>query len=256
MNRLSICRLVCFTLLPSFSLYAQEKTVLQRAKDIELTNLNEGAMVQKKIDEIDDQRMQLLVDYRSTLKQFDGLKKYNDQMRTLIDSQMREMNSLKTQINRITGLEREIIPHMRDMLDTLAEFIELDVPFLIEERRKRVKNLQTLMDEPGITNSEKYRRILEAYQIENDYGRHIEAYEGNLDDDSDVRIVTFLKIGRVSYMYQTMDGEQSYFWNKALRQWQRLDNNYNNQIRMAIRMARDQIPPNLLFVPVKAPDNV
>ena len=74
--------------------------------------------------------------------------------------------------------------------------------------------------------------------------------------EAEAQIVTFLKIGRVSFMYQTMDGEDSYFWNKVERKWRPLDDSYNKQLRMAIRMARDQIPSNLLFIPVNAPDNL
>ncbi len=91
-------------------------------------------------------------------------------------------------------------------------FVELDVPFLLEERTSRVQNLKNMMVRADITISEKYRLILEAYQIELDYGQTLEAYEGLLGTGADARTVEFVKLGRVSLMYQTLDGSETGYW--------------------------------------------
>lgn len=239
-----------FSLTLSGSVLPQERTVLQQATNIALENIQEGIATQERINTIDDQRSRMVSDYRSALKQADDLNTYNDHLRTLIQSQRQEMRSIRSQISRITGLEREVVPLMKNMLDTLEQFIELDVPFLIDDRRNRVANLRMLLEDAGIAKSEKYRRILEAYQIENDYGRHIETYEGTLSSEEGAQIVHFLKIGRVSLMYQTKDGADSYLWDRENKSWQHLHHSYNNQLKLAMRMAKDQIPPNLLFIPV------
>jgi hypothetical protein len=38
-----------------------------------------------------------------------------------------------------------------------------------------------MMTRADVTNAEKFRRIMEAYQIENDYGNTIEAYRANIE---------------------------------------------------------------------------
>ena len=87
---------------------------------------------------------------------------------------------------------------MQKMLDTLEQFVALDVPFLLEERSEpRRELLEEMMARADVTLSEKYRRIVEAYQVEMDYGRTIEAYEGKLGDGDDARTVQFLRVGRV-----------------------------------------------------------
>ena len=53
-----------------------------------------------------------------------------------------------------------------------------------------------LMDRANVSVAEKYRRLLEAYQIELEYGRTIEAYEGSFASDNGERSVTFLRVGR------------------------------------------------------------
>ena len=83
---------------------------------------------------------------------------------------------------------------MLKMIDALDQFVELDMPFLLEERRQRVAFLRTLLERSDVTVAEKFRRLLEAYEIENDYGRTIESYKGSLDVDGASREVDFLRI--------------------------------------------------------------
>lgn len=225
---------------------------LDQAKSTELQNAQEGATAQNTIDKLDDERDKLLIDYRVTLDQLENLREYNEQLRNLIKSQEEEKISLKEQIERITGIERDIVPLMFNMLEALDQFVQLDVPFLFDERVERVEKLKTLMNDANATNAEKYRRILEAYQIENDYGRTIEAYTGKLGKGEEAKTVTYLKIGRVSFIYQTVDGSQAYVWDQDQKTWVELAGSYDTPVTIAIRMAKEQIPPDLIFIPVKA----
>ena len=239
----------------SVSLYAQPSTTLEQIKQIELANLAAGAKAQQQTEQLDDERLQLADEYRRTLKQNANLKRYNEQQRLNTLSQEKQVQSLQKQINSISHLERDIVPLMLDMLDALENFIALDLPFLLTERTDRIRKLRELMNEGNVSNSEKYRRILEAYQIENDYGRTIEVYDEELTrNNSGVsQKVIFLKIGRIAYLYQTTDKQASYRWSAKKNQWRRLDNSYNAQITEAIKMAKEQIPSNLVSVPVIAP---
>ena len=225
---------------------------LDQAKSTELKIAQEGATAQKTIDKLDNERDALLADYRVTLEQLGNLIEYNEQLRNLIKSQEVEMVSLKEQIERITGIERDIVPLMNNMLGALDQFVQLDVPFLINERTERVEKLKALMGDANATNAEKYRRILEAYQIENDYGRTIESYTGKLGTGEEAKTVTYLKIGRVSFVYQSVDGSEAFVWDQDQKTWVELAGSYDTPVTIAIRMAKEQIPPDLIYVPVKA----
>jgi hypothetical protein len=147
---------------------------------------------------------------------------------------------------------REISPLLQRMLDTLEQFVALDVPFLVEERAKRVATLEETMTRADVTISEKYRRIVEAYQVEMDYGRTIEAYEGTLGDGDDARTVQFLRVGRVSLLYQTLDGRETGYWDAAQKSWV-ADDTYQHSFKEGIAVARKVRAPEMLIVPVPAP---
>ena len=205
------------------------------------------------VSNLSDETQDLLGQYRLVLQQIDRLVAYNDYVERLIVDQEAQIIDIRKQLDQFALIERGIVPLMLDSIDTLDKFIDLDVPFLLEERRDRVARLRTIMDLSDVTVSEKYRQIMDAYQIETTYGRDIEAYTGLLEIDGESRQVDFLRIGRTSLTYQTPDQEETGFWNKQDKQWEKLPNKYKNYVTQGLRVARKQVTPNLLELPIEAP---
>ena len=205
------------------------------------------------VSNLSDETQDLLGQYRLVLQQIDRLVAYNDYVERLIADQEAQIIDIRKQLDQFALIERGIVPLMLDSIDTLDKFIDLDVPFLLEERRDRVARLRTIMDLSDVTVSEKYRQIMDAYQIETTYGRDIEAYTGLLEIDGESRQVDFLRIGRTSLTYQTPDQEETGFWNKQAGQWEKLPNKYQNYVTQGLRVARKQVTPNLLELPIEAP---
>ncbi len=212
-----------------------------------------AALSQQRIDTLADQTTDDLQAYRTASQRLESLTIYNQQMAKLLDSQKTEITSIQRQTSEIDNIETGALPLMLKMTETLSELLKADVPFLKEERQERVANLQALIDRADVTAGEKYRRIMEAYLVELEYGRTIEAYRGDLVISSDVRSVDFLRVGRVGLYYQTLDGNESGRWNPQLGAWQKLDSSYRTTVRDGLRMARKQTPPELLKLPINAP---
>ena len=205
------------------------------------------------VSNLSDETQDLLGQYRLVLQQIDRLVAYNDYVERLIVDQEAQIIDIRKQLDQFALIERGIVPLMLDSIDILDKFIDLDVPFLLEERKARVARLRTIMDLSDVTVSEKYRQIMDAYQIETTYGRDIEAYTGLLEIDGESRQVDFLRIGRTSLTYQTPDQEETGFWNKQAGQWEKLPNKYQNYVTQGLRVARKQVTPNLLELPIEAP---
>jgi len=211
-----------------------------------------SAKVQKRIDTISDQTDELLAKYRTALKQTDSIRVYNAQMRELITSQDAEMDSLQGQLDRIEVVGRSVMPLMSKMVDAYESLVGLDLPFLLDERKQRVADLRALMKRSDVTSAEKYRRIMEAYQIENEYGRTIEAYRSTIELAGREVTVDFLRFGRIALVYQTPDGTEAGVWNQKTRAWEALDPRYRGPIRDGLRIARKQAAPDLIRLPLPA----
>ena len=207
--------------------------------------------MQGRIDEISDEADKLAAQYRTLLKQIDSIRIYNGQMRELIASQGAELVSLEDQLDRVGLVGRSVTPLMLRMIDAIEKFVELDVPFLIDERSERIAELRKLMSRADVTNAEKYRGIMEAYQIENEYGRTIEAYQGALELNGQTRQVEFLRVGRVAFLYQTLDAAETGVWDHANQSWTDAAES-RSAVRKGVRIARKQTAPDLLKLPVPA----
>ncbi len=210
---------------------------------------------QKKVDEVVGQTENLEAEYKQVVKQLDGLAVYNEYMERQIADQGRELAELRNSIDQISIVERQIMPLMIRMLDGLEQFVELDVPFLKDERIERVAGLRALMERADVSVAEKFRRLTEAFQIENDFGRTIETYKETLVIDGATLEVNVLRMGRVGLYYQTNDASATGMWDPTTRQWTPLSGGAaRNQIRQGLRIARKQVAPDLLLVDVPAPE--
>lgn len=163
------------------------------------------------------------------------------------------MASIERQLLEIETTNREVQPLMAQMVATLDQFVQLDVPFLLDERTARVEILKEMLPRADVPISEKYRKILEAYQIELDYGHTLDAYQGRLKTGAEERTVEFVRLGRVSLMYRTLDGADTGYWDAKQKKWIS-DPSYRDDIQQALRVARGQGAKELLIVPVPAPE--
>jgi hypothetical protein len=209
---------------------------------------------QAKIDRLADETRDLLTDYKTVSKQVDGLKVYNTRLQKQIDNQLIRVGEIDEAIDQVTIISRQMTPLIIRMIDGLELFVELDVPFHVEEREKRIAFLRANLDRSDVTVAEKFRQVLEAYKIENEYGRKIDAYKGSVEIDGVERDVNFLRVGRVSFMYQTTDTEISGAWDQASRSWVPLSRGeYRNAIMKGLRIARKEASIDLMNLPVAAP---
>ena len=106
------------------------------------------------------------------------------------------------------------------MLEGLEQFVALDTPFYIDERLERIDIVRSSLSNPKITASEQVRQILEAYNIEAEYGRKISSYEDTIVIDGKEMVVNILAVGRIGMFYQTKDEQQSGFWNNETNDWE------------------------------------
>ncbi|MEM0955402.1 MAG: DUF3450 domain-containing protein [Pseudomonadota bacterium] len=243
--------LMLLSLLALFSWHpaqAQDETI-----DTQVASDAAAAASQKRIDNYDVAASDALQAYRIATQRAESLSVYNQQLQKLIDSQNEEIASIKRQTAEIEDIETGALPFMIEMTNTLVQIVEADVPFLRAERMERIEKLKTMIDRADVTAGEKYRRIMEAYSIEADYGKTIEAYRGELEQGGSVRAVDFLRIGRVGLYYQTLDGAETGRWSEKLGDWQLLGNSYRRPVRNGLSIARKQAPPSLLRLPVTAP---
>ncbi len=209
-----------------------------------------GVASQQRIDAASAETASLFSRYQSALAQIDSIRVYNAQMRRLIEHQDDEIDSLRDQVDRVELVGRSVTPLMLRTIEAIDKTVQLDIPFLEKERSERIDELRKLMGRADVSKAEKYRQIMEAYETENEYGRTIEAYRATLQlGGTDVK-ADLLRFGRIALVYQTLDGKEAGVWNQETRSWQGLDSSYQTAIREGLKIARKQMAPDLIRLPL------
>lgn len=218
----------------------------------EENRIQQAQEAQDQIDSIAETTRSRFDEYQILLKEIDGLLVYNGLLQNQIDDQERQLSELRTSIDGVTVIERQILPLMTRMIDGLETFISLDVPFLLQERMRRVEALRALLNRADVTTAEQFRNVMQAWQTENDYGRFPESYTGQLQIGGVNREVDFLMIGRVALLYVTPDNALAGAWDQRSREWVALTTADAAQIRDGINVVETG-SPEMFTIPVAPP---
>ena len=232
---------------PVFILTDQIKPLLDVAEDRQEAE----KASQAKIDQMDDQTSVIISEYKTVSKQIEGLKVYNAQMRFQIQRQEDRLKEIDRTLKEAQIMQRQIPPFTRRMLAGIEKSIELDMPFHLAERKERIAFAKAALDNPTVSPAEGLRQVLEAFNVEAEYGRKIDSYKDSIVIDGELREGNILRVGRLSMVFQTADENETHAWNNSARSWEELDNSYRNPTRKGIRIANKLATVDLMELPLQ-----
>ncbi len=233
---------------------ASGQALVEELVSIEERRLEAARESQERIEAIVDVTSRRFEDWQATLKEVENLVAWNRLVNRQVEVQEQELRDLRTSISQVTLIERQILPLMTRMIDSLEAFIAMDIPFYQQRRRARVVELRELLTRADVTAAEQFRRVLEAWQTENDYGRYMDAYTGTLSLNGVAREVDFLKVGRIAFMYLTPDGSQAGVWDQNRREWIEISRDYHDEIRQGFEAYAGDVSKAIFMIPISPPE--
>lgn len=238
---------------PQDSAQAQASVrTLETTMQVETGINQDSASSQQRVSSLAQQTQDLLNEYRAVVRETEALRIYNDNLERVVVDQRDEIQSINRQLQGLEATNRGVVPLMLEMIEALDQIVEADIPFRIEERRARVERLRNMMDQAEVTASEKYRRVMEAYQGELEFGRTTEAYSESLPTSG--QTVDFLRVGRTLLVYQTSDGSTTGWFNPNTRAYEELPDRYRVDVREGLAIARNEKAPDLVMLPAPGPE--
>jgi len=233
----------------SGSVFAQSVDQVLQAQD---RRLDLAQQSQERINNIVEGTRSLEDQYRAINKEIDGLKVYNRLMVAQTGGQNAVLEDISLSIDQVDVINRQIFPLMERMIDGLEQSVKLDVPFLETERKERIASLKDIMERGDVSVAEKFRKVMEAYQIENDYGSSVDFYKETIElVEGRPQEFNVLRVGRVGLYCQSDDGEITGRYSMDEGKWVE-DDSARSEIRKGLRMARQLIAPELILIPVAA----
>ena len=210
-----------------------------------------AAASQIEVEQLDDQADNSVREYRAVLQQIDNIKLFVAQQDIFRASQESEIASLRRQLGTVEQIKQGMSPMMLKMAYKLEDSIRRDLPFNINERLARIKNVKDVLGDPNVSPAEQYRRVLNAYKIEVTYGLGIDSYEG-AHPTKPGNVVNFIRFGRTSLVYVSKDESEIAVYDLSSKSWNVANNANAIQLRQAIRIAKGEAAPGLVFAPVLA----
>jgi len=195
-------------------------------------------------------------EFARELKLVEGLKVYNKQLEDQLKAQNVAKREIQASIGKANELEPQVAPLLSKMLNALEVFVKADLPFHKDDRMASVFRLKDLMTNPEATTSSRFRSIMDIYTVEMEYGNNYEAYTAVQNVNGEDIEVDMLRIGRIALYFQTKDQKVSAMWDTANNGWKILPSDTNRNIRKAIKVAAKTTAPELLSLPLTAPEGV
>jgi len=233
-----------------------DTSVIGRAQNVVGEINQEAAESQVRINRLSNSSSSLFEEFKLESDNLEALLVLNANWRRQIAIQEGELNTIAESIAEVRNVTQELPLLMNRMIASIEQFIDLDMPFHLDQRRARIQFVRDAIDNPNVSTAERFRQILVLYQTENAYGRTRETYPTTLMIDGTQRDVDMLRVGRVSLAYQTKDRSMTGAWDPQAGQWVRLeDGQYRNAIRDAINVASGLIAPEIFEIPIVAPES-
>jgi hypothetical protein len=167
-----------------------------------------------------------------------------------VSASNRRIKQKEKQLADIEHVTVGIEPFLMETIGRIAALTTDGLPFLQEERQQRLERIREMMADPDVPVSEKYRKVMEALLVEAEYGNTIEVYQKTIDADGKTMLANIFRLGRLSLFYQTMDRQESGWFNAADSAWEKLPNTYNRDISTAIDIGAKRQPVELLTLPL------
>lgn len=230
---------------------------LRSALDTGENATRQAERTQTRINQLDDERSEMVREFRTILQKTTAAKLFADQQAKVVESQREELASLNDQLGRVDEITAQMIPMMLDMITDLQQFVDADLPFKTAERADRMDNLRTVMDRADVPPAEKYRLIIEAYQAEMEYGRTVDTWDVDTtidpnDPNSGATKATMFQYGRVALVMLSGDERTAYRFNRGPenRGWEKVSGSYVADIKKAIKVAKGLTGQEVLYAPV------
>ncbi len=224
---------------------------LNDAQAVQSKTNQASAVSQNRIDASAEKALTLESEIEQLQEEVSNLEIYRDHLANLVENQNEEVANLNEQIDQIAHTRQGVVPLMYHMLDGLKTILANDKPIRKAQREERIAKLDEMMSRADVADAEKFRRILEAYQIEMDYGTRLGVYQGKINLSADEQIeADVLYLGRASLVARSLSGETFWSWSQQEKEWQVISVNQNAELNKAFAMASKQIAPAMLTLPV------
>jgi hypothetical protein len=239
-------------LLLLFAAQAQGNTQVKATHEKVVNAISVESAAQKQYEKWSEQKEEDSDEIREMKATEAWLKFQNEKYSRYLKKQKAVIAELLRRKEEAKKIKMQLEPFLEKIVDHLEAFVKTDLPFLQEERTRRIQFLHDSLNDYHLELSEKLRRVFEALLVETEYGQNVSTSVQELEIGGTPTQVTIFRLGRTALYYQTTDGSEVGIWDKNTKSWQTLDHSYSQTLHRAQDMADRKRAVELLELPLGA----
>jgi len=239
------CLLLVFLVVP---VRAETEAVELQKKVSQAIDMRQAT--QKEEDAWAGRKAVLMARYRSLKAQKDQLLKVKAETGGILKAHQVRIVEIERKARESGRIKEELQAFLESIITRIEKFIKKDLPFLPKERADRLASIKETLARSDKTSAEKYRRAMDALEVETEYGRTVEVYQATIDLKGQSVLVDILRLGRLSMFFQTPDGKIVGHYDRAAKAWLCLPSGYHRDINKAVEMARRERAIDLVRLPI------
>jgi hypothetical protein len=240
---------VTASLAVTMAIAAHSQEAKKLGDTVDKTVGTQQATQKKQVDWASEQAA-LMARYRTAKANVEYLEKRESYEESEVSALEKNIAELERRLLESTRLNESLQDTLNAVMGRLETFVASDIPFLTEERSARVAAIKEEVARPDVTGAEKLRRVLEALQVEANYGNTVEVYQEQVAVGGEVIFADMLRIGRVSVYWRTPDGKRVGEYDRGTGSWLELDGKYARPINMTVDMATRIRPTEIVTLPI------
>ena len=205
---------------------------------------------QKKRERWHKEHQVLVQRYKELLNQIKDLKEKNKELKVKKADLEERIKNYQEEISKLDSISSQMLPFLKKVYEALEEMEKKDLPFLKEERRKRLNILKEVIEGSNFSLAEKYRKVMEALFIEAEYGNTIEVYQDRINIDGKEVEGDVFRLGRIALFFQSPDKKITAVFDPSTSSWKTLSRRYADDVSAAIEITKKRRPVELLILPI------
>ncbi len=209
-----------------------------------------GQKTQKALDSWDKEHSQLVARYKSLTGQVEQKGALVEEAQGRVQALVEQAASLTARKEQAARMADGIMPFLFEAVASLKSIVESGEPFLVEERRLRVEALEKTLTDLSVPPGEKFRKVMEAFFLEAEYGNTMETYRALIQVEGAQIRANIFRFGRVALFCQSLDEARYGVYEPSSGQWQWLASRYAPELARAFAMAGRQRPASIVTLPL------
>ncbi len=230
-------------------------STLEQLQDQATRNISTEIREQKKLEAWENKKAALEAEIRDATMQQAWLVYQNKKYAGYIEEEQATLADLDVRHKEMEEINMRLEPYLDEVVSKLETFIAADLPFLPEERARRIDFLKDTLKDYHLSLSEKLRRILEAVQVEAGYGRTLESMPSAVSLNGDMIQGRIFRLGRTALFFQSIDKGKLAFFDTHAKKWSLLSPDYERPLNRALQIVDRKRAAELLVLPVQGGDH-